>query len=85
MVPVTVSALLGPVVVITGNLQPEDHAALGAVGTHSALPVLIVVAEHAQLDAVRTAGWRAAHLRPGADVALAWDDAMEQGYARVGR
>ena len=85
VVPATASALLGPVVVITGDLQPEDRAALGEMGTHSALPVLIVVAEHAELDAVRVAGWRAAHLRPGADVALAWDDAMEQGHARVGR
>lgn len=83
--PASVSALLGPLVVITGDLSPGDRAALGAMGTHSALPVLIVVSEHAELDALQTAGWRAAHVHPGADAALAWDDAMEQGYARVGR
>jgi len=85
IVPASVSALLGPVVVITGTLHPEDRAAVGAVGPHSALPVLIVVAEHAELDTLRGVGWRAAHLPAGSDVTLAWDDAMEQGYARVGR
>ncbi len=53
VVPATVSALLGPVVVITGSLSPEDRATLGAAGLHSALPVLIVVAEHADLDALQ--------------------------------
>lgn len=85
VVPATVSSLSGPVVVVTGTLHPEDRAALGAAGTNSALPILLIVAEDAQLDAVQSTGWRAAHLRPGADVALAWDDAMEQGNTRVGR
>ena len=84
VVPPSAGALLGPVVVVTGALQPDDRAALGGVAQHSALPVLLVVDEHADLDRLRAGGWRAAGIRPGGDVALAWDDAMEQGYARVG-
>ncbi len=52
-----------------------------ALGT----PVLLVVTEHVDLGRLRAGGWRAAVLPPGGDVASAWDDAMEQGYAGVGR
>ncbi|KEP73601.1 hypothetical protein HR12_04290 [Microbacterium sp. SUBG005] len=72
-------------IVITGSLQADDRADLGAVAQRSALPVLLVVAEHAELERLRAGGWRAAQVLPGGDVAAAWDDAIEQGYARVGR
>lgn len=84
VVPAAAAALSGPVVVVTGALEHDDRLALGAVAHHSALPVLIVVAEGADLSALRTGGWRAAVLPPGGDVATAWDDAMDEGYARVG-
>ncbi|MCM3614553.1 DUF58 domain-containing protein [Microbacterium enclense] len=85
VVPASAAALAGPVVVVTGALDPDDRAALGGVAHHSALPVLLVVSEHADLSRLRAGGWRAAVLRPGADVAAAWDEAMDEGYARVGR
>lgn len=84
VVPASAAALAGPVVVITGALEPDDRVALGGVAHHSALPVLFVVSEHAELDGLRAGGWRTVVLRPGGDVAAAWDDAMESGYARVG-
>lgn len=85
VVPAVAAGLTGPVVVVTGALHPEDRASLGAVAQRSALPVLLVVSDDADLDRLRAGGWRAAHVRPGGDVAAAWDDAIEQGYARVGR
>jgi len=85
VVPASAAALSGPVVVITGALEPDDRTALGAVAHHSALPVLLVVAERAEIQGLRAGGWRAAVLWPGGDVAAAWDDAMEQGHARVDR
>jgi uncharacterized protein (DUF58 family) len=84
VVPAAAAALAGPVVVITGALSPEDRSTLGGVAHHSAMPVLISVTDGADLDRLRQGGWRAVALAPGADVARAWDDAMEQGYARVG-
>ncbi|MCJ1708587.1 DUF58 domain-containing protein [Microbacterium sp. VKM Ac-2923] len=83
VVPASAAALTGPVVVITGALEPDDRLALGGVAHHSALPVLLVVSEHAELDGMRAGGWRTTVLRPGGDIAAAWDDAMEAGYARV--
>lgn len=85
VVPASAAALSGPVVVITGTLESDDRTTLGVVAHHSALPVLLVVAERAELEGLRAGGWRAAVLWPGGDVAAAWDDAMEQGYAGVDR
>lgn len=85
VVPATAAALTGPVIVVTGALDADDRAGLGAVAQRSALPVLLVVAERAELERLRAGGWRAAQVLPGGDVAAAWDDAIEQGYARVGR
>ncbi|MDQ1084786.1 MULTISPECIES: DUF58 domain-containing protein [Microbacterium] len=84
VVPASAAALAGPVVVITGALETDDRIALGGVAHHSALPVLLVVSEDADLSALRTGGWRVAVLRPGGDIAAAWDDAMQEGYARDG-
>lgn len=85
VVPATAAGLTGPLIVVTGALQADDFEALRAVAQRSALPMLLVVAERADLDSLRAGGWRAAQVRPGGDVAAAWDDAIEQGYARVGR
>lgn len=85
IVPASASALMGPVVVITGGLQADDRASLGAVAQRSALPVLLVVADDVELGRLRAGGWRAGHVVPGGDIAAAWDDAIEGGYARVDR
>ncbi|MDQ1124835.1 DUF58 domain-containing protein [Microbacterium trichothecenolyticum] len=85
VLPASATALLGPLVVITGVLLDDDRALLGAAAQRSGLPLLLVVDERADLDVLRRAGWRAAVLPPGGDVAAGWDDAIEQGYARVGR
>lgn len=85
VLPASAAALLGPLVVVTGTLQADDRALLGAAAQRSGLPVLLVVDERADLDALRRAGWRAGALPPGGDVAAGWDEAIEQGYARVGR
>ncbi len=83
VVPAAAAALAGPVVVVTGALDTDDRLALGAVAHHSALPVLVVVSADADPSALRGGGWRTAVVRPGGDVAAAWDDAMDEGYARV--
>lgn len=85
VVPASASALMGPVVVITGALDADDRASLGAVAQRSAFPVLLVVGEDAELDRLRAAGWRAGTVSAGGDVAAVWDDAIEGGYARVER
>ncbi|MFJ4038450.1 DUF58 domain-containing protein [Microbacterium sp. NPDC090007] len=84
VVPAAAAASAGPVIVITGALDADDRATLGSVAHHSALPVLLVVAERGELGRLHAGGWRAAVLPPGGDVAPAWDAALEQGYAGVG-
>ncbi|KQR86564.1 DUF58 domain-containing protein [Microbacterium sp. Leaf179] len=85
VLPASAAALLGPLVVVTGSLTPDDRAGLGSTAPRSSLAVLLAVAEHTELDALWHAGWRASTLRPRGDIAESWDAAMEQGYARVDR
>ncbi|MHA4801730.1 hypothetical protein, partial [Enterococcus faecium] len=71
IVPASVAAMLGPVVVVTGRLTPDDLPPLRAAAQRSALPVLIAVSE----DAIEGTGWHASSVHPGGDVARAWDEA----------
>ncbi|MFZ8757125.1 DUF58 domain-containing protein [Microbacterium sp. HMH0099] len=83
LVPAAASALLGPVVVVTGALQQDDLIALGGVAQHSALPVLLSVGGSIDVEGLRRAGWHAATLPPAGDVAAAWDAALDRGLAHV--
>lgn len=80
IVPASVAAMLGPVVVVTGRLTPDDLPPLRAAAQRSALPVLIAVSE----DAIEGTGWHASSVHPGGDVARAWDEAARPEDARVG-
>lgn len=83
IVPASVGLALGPVVVITGALGPDDLDTLGGGAPHSALAVMLSVAtDDSPLPA---SGWHAACVVPGGDIAAAWHDAREGGLARVGR
>jgi len=83
LLPASAAVMLGPIVVITGTLPAG--VAPGAFAQRSTLPILLAVSAGADLDAPRAAGWRAANVRPGGDIATAWADATERGFARVGR
>ena len=85
IVPASASALVGPVVVVTGRLGPDDLLALRAAAPRSPLAVLLTVADDDVARDVRSAtGWHATALAPGGDVARAWDDATRPEDARVG-
>lgn len=85
LVPATAAAMIGPVVIVTGTLERDDLAALGGVAQHSALPVLLCVGTGIDLDRLRHAGWHAAAVSPGGDVADAWDAALDREFSHVGR
>lgn len=85
VVPAAAAVMLGPVVVVTGSPVPADALVPGSLAQRSGLPILLMVSDHADLDAARAAGWRAAGLRPGGSIAAAWADATERGLARVER
>ena len=85
VVPAAAAAMLGPVVVVTGRLEPDDVLALRAAAPRSALAVLLTVTDDAAAEDVRVmTGWHATALAPGGDVARAWDDATRPEDARVG-
>lgn len=79
----------GPVVVITGRVDAAGAASLDAVPHHSALPLLLVAMPVADpltaetLGHAEAAGWRAAPIGPGADLAAAWISVIEQRGSRV--
>ncbi|WZH35415.1 MAG: DUF58 domain-containing protein [Microbacterium enclense] len=84
VVPAAAAVMLGPVVVITGHPEQGGTLAPGAFAQRSGLPILLSVTDRPDLDAARAAGWRAASVRPGGNIAAAWVDATERGLARVG-
>ena len=84
LIPAAVVAMTGPVVIVTGILQTDDRAMLGAVAQHSALPVLLSVGASVDTSSLWAAGWHAATIEARGDVAAAWELAMERGIARVG-
>jgi len=73
----------GPLVLITGRIEPADAEQLSTAG--AAAPMLF--AAHPASDALAAAashGWNTAAIGPGADLAEAWSDALPQaGAARV--
>lgn len=84
IVPAATTAMLGPVVVVTGRVAHDDLLALRAAAPRSALAVLVAVAEDTLGLEAATGGWHATALAPGGDVAQAWDRAMRPEDARVG-
>jgi uncharacterized protein (DUF58 family) len=84
VLPASAGAMLGPVVVITGRLDADDGASLTAGAPRSGLPVLLTVGDGPAGATLGSAGWHASMLRPGGDVARAWEDATRPETARVG-
>ena len=84
IVPASASALVGPVLVVTGRLEPDDLLALRAAAPRSPLAVLLTVSDDDGRDVRSATGWHATALSPGGDVAGAWDDATRPEDARVG-
>ncbi|MFT3797073.1 DUF58 domain-containing protein [Microbacterium sp.] len=75
----------GPLVLVTGALSPADAAALGPLAHHSTLPVLLAVApQHDALARCAAAGWQTGFIPPDADLAAAWNAAIDRGASRVG-
>ncbi len=77
--------LTGPVVVVTGRLAEGDAAALAPLAHHASVAVLLGVGSSADaVDRVRGFGWVAASVTPEAEVARAWDAAIDRRSSRVG-
>ncbi|MFV0374674.1 DUF58 domain-containing protein [Microbacterium sp.] len=76
-------ATLGPLVLVTGTLEPADEGPLPALGHHSTLPVLLTVGtSDDDVRALGAGGWHAASLRDG-DVSAAWSAALRGRRAHV--
>ncbi|ODT37371.1 MAG: hypothetical protein BGO45_13520 [Microbacterium sp. 71-36] len=85
IVPAGASALLGPVVVVTGRVEPDDLLSLRAAAPRSPLAILLTVSDVGPAGDLRTTtGWHATSLTPGGDVARAWEEATRPEDARVG-
>ncbi len=89
LVGVLAGATIGPLVVVTGALRAMDASVLAPLVPHSALPVLIVVGaqqdpdgEGARAQAARS-GWRVAIAPTEAELAAAWNDAVDRGMRRA--
>jgi uncharacterized protein (DUF58 family) len=77
--------LTGPVVVVTGRIEPADVEALAPLAHHSALPVLLAVGpSEEQVDRLRAFGWHTAALAADDDLGAAWTRAAERGPVDVG-
>ena len=64
---------LGPLVLVTGNLEPADAVILGPVAHHSSVPVLLSVEGGTEpLETARRRGWRVARLEPEDDLTDLW-------------
>ncbi len=77
-------AMAGPLVLVTGRVDPADADVLAPLAAHSALPVLLAVApQHDALARADRAGWRTAAVHPDGDLADAWASAVERRTSRV--
>lgn len=75
----------GPLVLITGLLEPADATTLAPLAHHSTLPILLAVAPHADaLSRAAEAGWRVGAVSPDRDPAEAWNTAIDRGFTRAG-
>lgn len=78
-------ANLGPVVVVTGEIDAADAAALLPIVPHTSLPVLYTLGGRGDaLRAVGEAGWRVQQLEPEDEAAGLWSTMTElRGGSRV--
>ncbi|WP_020098172.1 DUF58 domain-containing protein [Microbacterium sp. 11MF] len=73
LAPLFAGSTLGPVVVVTGEVDVTDAASLAPVVTHSSMPVLFVEASaDAALRTAREAGWRVHRLEPEDELDSLW-------------
>lgn len=76
--------ITGPLVLVTGSLDDRDAAVLPALAHHSTLPIMLAVgAADAQIARQHEGGWHAASVPAGADLAAAWDAALDRRFSRV--
>lgn len=74
----------GPVVVITGRLDPADVDAVAPVVHHSTFPVLFAASPRSgALDRAGDSGWHAVPLEAEGDLVQAWATASERGVSRA--
>jgi len=67
-----------------GQFDAADAALLGPVAHHSSLPLLFAVAPVGDaLSRAAASGWHVAAIPPDADLALAWQSAVERGVGHV--
>ena len=84
LVPLFAGAAGGPLVVVVGQFDAADAALLGPVAHHSSLPLLFAVAPVGDaLSRAAASGWHVAAIPPDADLALAWQSAVERGVGHV--
>lgn len=75
----------GPLVLITGLIEPADAATLAPLAHHSTLPILLSVAPHGDaLSHAADAGWRVGAVPPDRDPAPVWNAAVDRGFSRAG-
>lgn len=71
-------AQTGPVVIVTGRVEPHDAEVLGALAHRSTFAVLLAsAAAEGVVALLRDRGWHAAVAAEGSDPADAWDVALE--------
>lgn len=86
LAPLFAGATLGPVVVVTGEIDETDAAALGPIVGHSSLPVLFTLGGSG--DALRAAvesGWRVRRLEPEDELEQLWLGVASAGNGGRGR
>lgn len=81
-----VGATLGPVVVVTGEIDDADAAALAPIVAHSTLPLLFCLdGDGGGLRRAREAGWRVSVLEPEDELDRLWVDVARADFAETER
>ncbi|WP_431798985.1 DUF58 domain-containing protein [Microbacterium kunmingense] len=76
--------MTGPIIVLTGRLDPADVDALAPIVHHSTFAVLLAASPRSgALDRAGDIGWHAVHLDPDGDLVQEWAAAGERGVSRA--
>ncbi|MFJ6678734.1 DUF58 domain-containing protein [Microbacterium sp. NPDC091382] len=84
LAPLFAGATVGPVVVVTGEVDPADAASLAPIVGHSSMPVLFTLGGAGDaLRIARESGWRVQRLEPEDELESLWSG-VEGFRGRVG-